>query len=234
MDFIKMYEEMFALIQIPLSEEYISSSLSSAIIVGLIACALIVFTAISSKKSLGLGVVAGIFAIIGSVANHFAVVYFHSTVFFKTIIVQGTVGSDLQGQLNDAMLEHYAENLPKMGIYLLANLLLLAGWVLSLIFIIKMIKLKPKVLGIFALVLHIIRYLLFASVDMISPIVSNSAAVEAIQKSQDIKVYAMTLIPLILVAIAGLVTMIKNSKTPAPVEQAAAPEAAPEAQDSAE
>jgi hypothetical protein len=223
-------EKLFSLIQIPLSEEYISSSLASAIVVGIIACALIIFTAIASKKALGLGITAGIFAIIGSVANHFSVVYFHSTVFVKTIYAEGPQGSDLQGQLNSALTDYYAENLPKMIAYMLASAFVFAAWVVILIFVARMMNVKPKVFGIFALILHIIRFVCVASVNVITPIITNTAVTEAAQKSQDSLVYAMTLIPLVLVAIAGLIALIKRAKAPAAVAEAAAPVAEAEAE----
>lgn len=222
-------EKLFSLIQIPLTEEYISSSLTFAIVVGLIACALIVFASIASKKSLGLGITAGIFAIIGSIANHFSVVYFHTTTF---AVSEKFVGSSLTeaDQMASDFLENYmTENLPKMFIYMAASALVLAAWVVTLIFIIKMLKVKPKLLGIFALILHIGKFLFVSPVNTLTPILTNVAATEATQKSQDTLVYATVLIPLVLIAIAGLIAMIKRTKTPAAVAEAAAPveEAAP-------
>ena len=222
MDFIETYQQVISRMQIQLSEEYISSSLTTAIIIGVIACALIIFTAIISKKSVGFGVVAGIFALIGSIGNHFAVVYFHSTEFFKIITATGSNTSDAYDNLNEALAEYYAEQLPRMGIYVVANMLILAGWIMSLIFIIKMLKVKPKVFGVFALIIHILRYVAVASTDAITPVLTQGPITEAIQKSQDFKVYLMTLLPLALVAIAALINMAKSKKAPA------APEAAPE------
>ncbi len=232
MDFFETYMEVLARMQIPLSEEYISSSLTTAIIVGVIACALIIFTAVMSKKSLGLGIVAGIFAIIGSIGNHLAVVYFHTTEFFKVIFATGSNTSDAYDNLMDSLSQYYAEQLPKMGLYVLGNMLVMAAWILSLIFIIKMLKVKPKVFGIFALILHIIRYIAVAPMDAITPILGTVPVTEAIQKSQDLKVYAMTLLPLVLVAIVSLIYRIKSSKAPvaapaAPAEPVEAPAEAP-------
>ena len=226
---MEQLEKIFSLIQTNLSEEYISSSLTSAIVVGLIACALIIFTAVASKKSLGLGITAGIFAIIGSVANHFSVVYFHSTIFVETIYAEGPAGSDLQGQLNSALADFYAENLPKMIIYMVASALVFAAWVVTLIFIIKALKIKPKAAGltcgIIALLLHIGKLLFVGSVNTFTPILNDTRVTEAMQASQDKLVYAMTLIPLLIVAVAGLVALIKRPKAPEAVAEAAAPAA---------
>ena len=205
-------EKIFHLIQTPLSEEYVSSSLISAIVVGLVACALIIFTAIASKRALGMGITAGIFAIIGSVANHFSVVYFHSTVFVETIYAEGPAGSDLQGQLDSALADFYAENLPKMLIYMVASALVFAAWVVTLVFLFKVLKIKPKAAGltcgIIALLLHVGKLLFAGSVNTITPILTETPVTEAIQKSQDGLVYTMTLLPLVLAAIAGLVALI--------------------------
>ena len=227
-------ENIFKLIQTPLSEEYVSSSLTSAIVVGLIACALIIFTAIASKKALGMGITAGIFAIIGSVANHFSVVYFHSTVFVKTIYAEGPAGSDLQGQLDSALADFYAENLPKMVIYMVASALVFAAWVVTLVFLFKVLKIKPKAAGltcgIIALLLHVGKFLFAGSVNTITPILTETPVTEAIQMSQDSLVYTMTLAPLALAAIAGLVSLIvRCAKGKSAVAEAAAPVAEAEA-----
>ena len=92
-----------------------------------------------------------------------------------------------------------------------------------------MLKVKPKVFGIFALILHIVKFLFIAPVNTFTPIITNIAATEAAQKSQDTLVYAMVLIPLVLVAISGLIAMIKRAKTPVAVAEAAAPVAEAEA-----
>ena len=227
-------EKIFHLIQTPLSEEYVSSSLVSAIVVGLVACALIIFTAIASKRALGMGITAGIFAIIGSVANHFSVVYFHSTVFIKTIYAEGPAGSDLQGQLDSALADFYAENLPKMFIYMAASALVFAAWVVTLVFLFKVLKIKPKAAGltcgIIALLLHVGKLLFAGSVNTITPILTETPVTEAIQKSQDGLVYTMTLLPLVLAAIAGLVSLIvRCAKGKSAVAEAAAPVAEAEA-----
>lgn len=239
-------EKIFHLIQTPLSEEYVSSSLVSAIVVGLIACALIIFTAIASKRALGIGITAGIFAIIGSVANHFSVVYFHSTVFVKTIYAEGPAGSDLQGQLDSALADFYAENLPKMVIYMVASALVFAAWVVTLVFLFKVLKIKPKAAGltcgIIALLLHVGKLLFAGSVNTITPILTETPVTEAIQKSQDGLVYTMTLLPLVLAAIAGLVSLIVRcakgksavAEAAAPVAEAPAVEEAPVAEAEAE
>lgn len=222
-------EKLFSLIQIPLTEEYISSSLTSAIVVGIIACALIIFTSIASKKALGLGITAGIFAIIGSIANHFSVVYFHTTTFVVTEKFVGSSQTEVDQMASDFVENYMTENLPKMIFYVLASAVVFVAWIVTLIFIIKMLKVKPKVFGIFALILHIVKFLFIAPVNTFTPILTNVAATEAAQKSQDTLVYAMVLIPLVLVAIAGLIAMIKRAKTPVAVAEAAAPVAEAEA-----
>ena len=222
-------EKLFSLIQIPLTEEYISSSLTSAIVVGIIACALIIFASIASKKALGLGITAGIFAIIGSIANHFSVVYFHTTTFVVTEKFIGSSQTEVDQMASDFVENYMTENLPKMIFYVLASAVVFVAWIVTLIFIIKMLKVKPKVFGIFALILHIVKFLFIAPVNTFTPILTNVAATEAAQKSQDTLVYAMVLIPLVLVAISGLIAMIKRAKTPVAVAEAAAPVAEAEA-----
>ena len=224
-------EQIFDLIQIQnLSDGYVSSSLTSAIIVGIIACALIIFTAIASKKALGLGITAGIFAIIGSVANHFAVVYFHTTTFVITAKFVGSSQGEVDQMVEDFTETYMTENLPKMLLYSLASALVFAAWVVILIFIMKAMKIKPKAAGltcgIVALLLHIGKFLFIGPVNIFSPILNNTSATEAMQKSQDSLVYAMTLIPLFLVAVAGLVSLIVRcvkKGAPEAVAEAAAP-----------
>lgn len=211
---MEQLEKIFSLVQTPLSEEYISSSLTSAIVVGLIACALIIFSAIAAKRGLGIGIVAGIFAIIGSIANHFYVVYFHTTTFVVNETFLGSSVEDANQQASEFLENYMTENLPKMIIYVVSSALIFASVVVALIFIIKMAKVKPRVFGIFAIILHIVRFLFVAPVDLFTPILTNTATTEALQKRQDTITYVMFLLPLVLVAIAALIALIKRATAP--------------------
>lgn len=195
-----------------LSEEYISGGYVTAIICGALMAALVIFAAVATKTSLGKGIVTAIFQIVGSVGAHMSVVGYSKMVLMAEIKAPAD-------KLDQAVADFYAEQIPLIALYLIGLALCLAGMILMLIFSVSMMKKKPKVFGVLALVLSILR---LAVVQPVNNFHMLKKATEASQVAWDGFYYAVALLSALLFGTLGLVQLLKKPQgTPAaPTENA--------------
>ncbi len=192
-------------LQIELSDTYINNSTVLAIIVGILCAGLIIATAFLNKKGRAYAIIAGIMQIAGVYAMQKMAHTFMELELFR--VVTGTSENDVYNKVNDFYMESLIEMIP----YVLLSWVVLAAWVLTLVFIIKSMKLKPKILPVFGLITHIVRYVFILPFPLIQAFFEP--VTEQMQKNTDILNYIFTLIPFVLVFIAGLLTFLKSKKT---------------------
>ena len=185
-----------------LSEEYVSSGYSAAVIFGLVLAGFVVFSTIAMKTKLSKGIVTAIFQVIGSVGSHLCVVGYSKMVMFAEIRAP-------QNQIDQAVADFYAEQIPLMLMYLIGFALTLVGVILMLVYVIPFLKVNPKVCGVFALVISILR---IAFIQPINTFHVIEKATEADQVAWNGFYRFMALVPAILVGVVGLVTMLKRIK----------------------
>ena len=224
--FLDGFMGFFDNLKADLSADYIKSSTITSLIVGAIAAALIIFAAIMYKKSMAFGIVAGVLQIPGAVGVQKMVHYVLQMDFYRKEIFYGYSQEDVDQQINDFLYNYYKDAVIDIVMLILCSMLGLLAWIFALVVIIKAMKQPPKAFAIIALILHIIRYVVIAPYDLITPIVSR--VTEASQKTTDMCYYIFTLIPLLLFAIGSIFVRVKMKKQAAEKAQQNAEPAATE------
>ncbi len=200
------FENFFKNLKVELSEEYIASSTKMAIIFGIVIAAFMICTAFFMGKNKGLGIVAGIFQCAGVICAQKMTHIFANLEFFKTITAEN--GEQLDSKVFEYLVESLADLLP----YSLCSMVIMAGWIMSLVFIIKSMQQSPKVLPVFALILHIARYLIVSPVPMMNAL--SGPITEEVVKNNDMFNYIAVLVPMVLIFIPALIGFIKSKKAP--------------------
>ena len=183
-----------------LSEEYVSRGYVTAVIWGVVMAALVIFATVATKTKLGKGIVTAIFQIIGSVGAHLCVIGYSKMVMMAEIKAPAD-------QLDQAIADFYAEQIPLMGLYFLGFALCLAGVILMLIFSVSMMKKAPKICGVFALILSILR---LAVIQPVNSFHMLEKATEASQLAWDGFYYTVAVLSAVLVGVTGLVHLLKK------------------------
>lgn len=203
-----------------LSADYIRSSTITAVIIGVIAAALIIFASIMYKKGMAMGIVAGVLQIPGALCMQKMAHYVLQMDFYRKEIFYGSSQEDVDQQIDEFMRSYFMESLLDIIPLMLCSAFCLLAWIFALIVVIKAMKRPPKVFAIIALILHIIRYVVIAPYDVITPIMDN--VTEASQKATDIRYYIFTLIPFVLFAVGSIFVRVKMKKQAAAAEQQSA------------
>ena len=225
MDFFKTFSETFAKLQIQggFPEEFSSKLTTTAIVFGLLAVACCIVVAIANKKCRGMGIVAAIFNFFNAILTPAFIKSFHNTEFFKVEYITGSSQAEVDKLVDEFYAEYFAENIPGMIMISLASVMMLLSFVFTLILILKCMKgLKIKLLSIFALIITILRYLFIGPIDYVKPLIAGGATIET-QMSQTNLYFVAILLPLVMIAVSGIVTLATKKKTPAVVEVAAEP-----------
>ena len=159
-----------------------------------------IFSTIATKGKLGKGIVTAIFQVIGSIGAHMYVAGFGKMQIFAIITAP-------ENQLDQAVADFYAEQIPYILLYLFGFMLYLAGVILMLVYVIPFLKKQPKVCGVFALIITILRIVVIQPFNMYHMF---EQATEATQKSWDVFYILFSMLPAILVSVVGLITMLKK------------------------
>ncbi len=200
-----VFADFFSNIQIELSEEYITSSTTTAVIVGIIAAVCIIASAFLMKKNRALGIVAGIFEVVGVYCAQKMAHLFMDLELFRVV-----TGSN-QSEVNDKLADFYADSFKQMLPYMFCSFLVLAAWVITLVFIIKSMKVRPKLFPVFALILHIIRYLCVSPIPFVNALFGEIT--EDVLRSVDLLNYAAAILPFALLLIGVIIFAAKSKKS---------------------
>ena len=197
--------EFFGKLQIPYYNELFTEKFTSkAMIFGIIISVLLIFAAFASKRGQVIGVFAGVsnFACALMVPKYIEA--FHTMVFVKYVYGYS------QAELDMKLAEYYKEQLPKILMLFAFSIVAILAFVFTLILCIKIMKGCCKICGIFALIITILRYVCISPISYLKPILSEAGVTFESQLSQ-LKIYFIAaLIPAILLAISGLVALIKH------------------------
>ena len=221
-EFFKSFIEVFSKTQIeggfPESHSFVLSAL--AILFGILTVICCLIVALSNKSCRAMGIVAAIFNFLNAVLMPAYIKSFHSTPFFKVEYIYGSSQEEVDQLVTEFYANYFAEAIPGMLLVSLVSTLMLLAFIFTLILIVKSMKvLKPKILPVFALILIILRYLFVGPIDYIKPLLQNGATVET-QISQTVLYFVAITLPIILIAIGGIVAIAKKGKAPAVVEVA--------------
>jgi len=171
-------------------------------LIGLMAAACIILRTIFTKKKLGFGIACAILCCFGIIGGQL----------FANFLAEA-----LHGLLSSS--PSVTELVGALIGYLLGMILMLLGWLFSILFIIKQMKDEPKIFGILALVLALVKYLVI-------PPFNTFGILGGPQTESDFVGYSVfglivNLIPYILLLVGGILNMVKAKNAPA-VEEAPA------------
>ena len=207
MDFLNHF---FETLQADLSAEYITSARTTSIILALITCGLFIFTALSTKRGVGFGIFAGILNGFSIYASHAMVVLFHRIDFVLYETIYGAPG-EIDDLVAQAKAEYFAKTIPDIIALMLCNFIMIAAWIIALVYMIHLLKIKPRVLTIFAILIHAVRYVCIYPIKLIQPILNDGATVE-MQMSQNTIYHIAVLMPVMLFSLCALIHLLTKKK----------------------
>ncbi len=219
-------------ISLHLTEDYATGAQKLAIIVAILAFACILFTAIAHKKARPLGIITAIAQPLGIFAA-FKYVIAYSSIDFSCLSMRTTSNvsmDDAMNKLSEALAERITtEVLPGLLATTPWTLLMLASFILTVIYAgnLKKDTTKGKGLAVTALILSIVKFVVFQPINSFALLLGNATA--ETQASWDPTYYIFTMIPLVLLAIKGILALTSRKAAPAAAEAApvAEPVAAP-------
>ena len=243
--YTKTYEahSIISDISLHLDESYAASAMIGMIIAAIAAFALTLFVAIAIKKARPFGVIVAVAQPIGLYAAMQTVLQYAKIDFSCLEITKTSSVSmdDAMNKLNTAIGEAFVQQIfPQMLGMLIWGLVTTIVFVLTLVYVVMILKAKgkgnPKGLIIGSLVILIVKFLLVNPVEMFSLMLQKGST--SVQSTWDIVFRLIYLLPLILLAVEGIVTISAKSKAKnapaapvpaeapaqAPVEETAAPE----------
>lgn len=205
-------DEFLARFDLSLSEEYISSAWIISILLGIFGMALLIFNAISVKRARPLGIIAAVFQPIGMIAAVKYVICYANIDFSKMVVhATGSSASDAMSKAKDQLMENWLEAiLPQMIEWMLWAVVLTAAVVVTAVYAIMMFKTRTKVLAIFAFVFLVMRFLAIVPLNLFGIILGSST--EEAQALWDVVYRFFYLMPLLLLAVQGLLHMITQKK----------------------
>lgn len=164
-----------------------------------------IFTAFVSKKGRVLSFFTAAFNFMCLILMPFLVKIFHSSKFF--VIITGTSQSDL----NQKMIDFYLDQIPLFLVGSAMSMFMLAAFITTIISISNSMKVKPAVLGIFALIIHIARYFTATPYNLITPLFTHQTT-PAAQFIAYVLYIAAYSFPAFLVLISGIISLVRNIK----------------------
>ena len=215
-------------ISLHLTEDYAAGAQTLAIIMSILAFACVLFTAIVHKKARTLGIITAIVQPIG-IFSAFKYVMAYSAIDFSCLAMTVTSKvslDDAMSKLRAALSEKLAEEvLPDLFATIPWSLLMLAAFILTVIYagMLKKDTTGGKGLAVTALILSIVRFVIFQPTNNFALFLSKATA--ETQASWDPIFYIFTMIPLVLLAVKGVIVL--TSRKAQPVAEAPAAEAAP-------
>ena len=199
------------------------------ILASIVAFALVLFTAIAIKRARPYGIVVALAQPVGLYAA-MKIVQQYAQIDFSCLAITKYSSislDDAMNKLNEAIAQAFTEQiLPKMiG---MAPWLLITGivFIMTLVYAILLFKAKGKGLAIAAMVLTIIRFLLFSPVEQVSLLLEHGSA--QIQTAWDLVYRLIFMLPLLLLAIQGIINLVANAKAKKAAAKAPAQEPAQE------
>ena len=118
------------------SVDYVKNATILCLIVGFVAAAFIIFTAVTSKQNMSLGITAGVMQIIGAFSIQHASIQFWKADLFAYEIVSGSE-SEIYDKMQEATKEMIQEMLPHILLMILFLAITLVSWIITIVYITK-------------------------------------------------------------------------------------------------
>ena len=193
-------------IGLKLGKDYLEMAMILMVLTAILALGLALFTAIANKKARPLGIVVAILQPIGVFAAYKSVITYADVDFSALEMTVKSTKSmeDAMSKLYEKLGETFFDKiLPEMMSYMFWAMVLAAVTIVTLVYIILLMKGQSKGLAIGALILLIVRHFLIAPVDLMGVLFQWDT-----QGAWDMLFRLFYLLPLILIAIQGLMVMI--------------------------
>lgn len=211
--YIETYKRMLENLHIEgLSESYIQSSTRLSWIFGIAIAVMILVAVFVSKKEYALGIITAIFQVLSAVGMQKGL---HILLQTDLTHVEYITGSS-QAEVDQLVSEYQRGALMNFMPVFLGMIAFFVAWVLLLVFIIKCMKYRPKVLGVFALLVHIIRFIAIGPFNTFA--IAIGPLTEEMQKKQDLLFLGSTLLATLLIMIPCLVHGLSKKRTEAVAE----------------
>lgn len=217
-------------ISLHLTEDYASGAKTLLIIMSILAFACVLLAAIAVKKARPLGIAVAIAQPIGFFAA-FKYVIAYSAIDFSCLSMKTTSSvsmDDAMNKLTEMLTERIMTDIfPGLATTFVWSFLMLAVFIMTVIYaaMLKKDTGKGKGLAVAALIISIVKYVLIAPTNNFALFLGG--ATTETQASWDPIYYIFSLIPLILIAVKGI--LVLTTPKEAPVAEAPAAEAAAEA-----
>lgn len=180
---------------------------------GLMTLVLCACTAILAKRGYAISVAAGFSNLIACLCMPWRVLQFHEPLEIEYLYVSSSVG-DMLGQF----LRIAWKNIVPWSLYVLSYAMVLIAFVVSVIYFVRMVKVRPRAFSIIALIIFILKTLLVPEIPFFSAIARillvghSSGFAVAHQIFQAHLALSVTLFAFFLPLIAAFITLIKRSK----------------------
>lgn len=201
-------------ISLHLDEFYAASAFGTFLVISIVAFALTLFAAIAIKRARPYGIIVALAQPVGFYAT-MQYVLSYAQIDFSCLEMKVTSSvsmDDAMSKLSEKLTEAFITNIvPYIGSLVIWSLVLLCVFVMTLIYICLLIKAGyGKGLAIGALIIYILQYLFIPPVNTLPMLLEmgNSAT----QGIWDIVHNFAALLPLILIAIQGIVVLVGNAK----------------------
>ena len=184
-----------------------------SILLGLAAFALVLFTAISVKRARPFGIVVAIAQPAGFLAAALAFINYAKIDFSSLVMtVTGNSESEAMSRLYEAMGNAFIDNImPQFIVYMLFVTVYQAVTILTLIYYIQLIKAPSgKALAIVAMILTIIRMAVIGPIETMTLFLEVSNF--GIQLVWNMFFNFVFFLPVLLVAIQGILNLVHNAK----------------------
>ena len=200
-------------ISLHLSDSYVAGAIVLAILTSILAFALTLFTAIAIKRARPYGIIVALAQPVGVVAALQSVLQYAKIDFSSLeITVTSTVSLDaamdeLSARISEVML---TEIFPQMVDFLFWAGVLMIIMIMTIVYMILLFHQKGKALAIVGMLLVVFRHIFIPPVAVLPLFLQMGTS--QIQSAWDVFFSLSYLLPLLLLAIQGVIVMVQNAK----------------------
>ena len=195
--------KFFQMIQFEVTDGYKVFSTVFFIVLGCLCAGLVIASMVKFKKSYALSIMAAIALILGTALIPFGIITFNGIQLVH--VITGSSQTSLVNALSKIFLDTMLKSIPLS----ISSFVMFVGWLLGLIVMIVNLKKMVKGLGIAAIVLHVIRYLVITPYPFVLFVLCGGAT-EQIQMISDVLYGFAYLLPFILYALGAFLKREKK------------------------
>jgi hypothetical protein len=200
-------------ISLHLTGAYKTIAIILTVLAAIVAFGLVLFTAISIKRARPFGILVALAQPVG-IVSAMLMVFQYGKIDFSSL--EMTVTS--QVSLEDAMSKLYeqmgevfiANILPQLALYIVLSVVLFVVTLLTVIYAILLIKAKPGTFSVIAMIVTLVRHFFIAPVEFITLFLMIGSP--TIQTVWDLFYKGAYLLPLLLMAVQGILVLSRAAK----------------------